>query len=152
MDSDIILIAAIPISFIVGIVLAAYIHHKDQKQRLAESLKQREQLNALGYKVLHNDNKCLFIQLPNGEAELEDDGNSMTVDELRDYIASLTGHVMFEYNGKPCGIDPWSLDEFAMWCGSDKITVDSPDKVLTTKLFDGKSLVDIWGDITDLDY
>lgn len=76
----------------------------------------------------------------------------MSLSELKDHLANLVGHVSFDYNGNSCGVDPLALDSFDMWCGSKEVTVNSVYEVLTTKFFDGKSLKDIWNDITELDY
>ena len=76
----------------------------------------------------------------------------MTIAKLKDYIAKLTSHVMFDYNGFSCGVDPLSRSKFVMWYGDNDFTAKSVDEVLTTKFFDGKSLIDIWDDITNLDY
>lgn len=76
----------------------------------------------------------------------------MTITEVNAYLANLTGHVTFDYNGYSCGIDPTTSNEFDLWCGSDETTVHSIDEVMTTKFFDGKSLKDIWDDIENLDF
>lgn len=76
----------------------------------------------------------------------------MTIAEVKDYLANLTGHVIFCYNGYDCGIDPLAKDEFSMWYGTDEMTVDSIDKVMDINFFDGKSLKDIWSDITELEF
>lgn len=76
----------------------------------------------------------------------------MTITEVKDYLANLTGHVTFCYNGYDCGIDPLATDEFSMWYDTDEITVNSIDKVMNINFFDGKSLKDIWGDITELEF
>ena len=39
-----------------------------------------------------------------------------------------------------------------MWYGTDEMTVDSIDKVMDINFFDGKSLKDIWSDITELEF
>ena len=54
----------------------------------------------------------------------------MTIAEVKDYLANLTSHVTFCYNGYDCGIDPLATDEFSMWYGNDELTVDSIDKVM----------------------
>lgn len=68
------------------------------------------------------------------------------------YYDNLTSHVTFCYNGYDCGIDPLAKDEFNMWYGTDEMTVDSIDKVMDINFFDGKSLKDIWSDITELEF
>lgn len=74
------------------------------------------------------------------------------VAELKDYLSNSTGRVMFDYNGFSCGIDPLALDSFDMWYGDKEITVKSADEVLTTEFFDGRSLKDIWDDITEISF
>lgn len=76
----------------------------------------------------------------------------MTILELKNHLTNLIGHVTFEYNGHSCGIDPLSINKFDIWYGDDEATVDSIEKVLGEKLFDGKSLKDIWDDVTNLDF
>lgn len=75
-----------------------------------------------------------------------------TFTEMENFIATLSGHVLFNYKGRACGIDPLSLNQFDMWYGDKSATLQTVDEVLTTKFFDGKSLKDIWDDITELDY
>lgn len=71
---------------------------------------------------------------------------------IREYLANLTSHVTFEYNGYSCGVDPLAIDSFDMWHGDENITVDSIEAVMTTKFFNGKALEDILDDLTDLEY
>ena len=76
----------------------------------------------------------------------------MSITELKNYIAKLTSHVMFDYKGFACGIDPLFRDKFVMWYGDNEMTAKSVDEVLNAKFFDGKSLTDIWNDVTELEY
>lgn len=76
----------------------------------------------------------------------------MTLKEVRDYLASLTSHITFEYNGYSCGIDPLSRNKFVMWSADKKLAVESIDAVMTTEFFSGSSLKDIWDDIVALEY
>lgn len=73
------------------------------------------------------------------------------IDEVKSYLTEVYSCVTFEYNGRCCGIDPFP-GSFVMWYGANDITVDSIEKVFDTILFDGKSLKEIWKNITDLDY
>lgn len=75
----------------------------------------------------------------------------MKIDEIRDRIAEIVTQITFTYNGKNCGVDPMSSTEFDMWYGDDLITAGSIEEVMSTKLFDDKSLVDIVDDIEDLE-
>lgn len=76
----------------------------------------------------------------------------MTEFDIKAYLGNLTSHVMFEYNGYSCGVDPLAHDNFDMWYGDESMTAHSIDEVMTTKFFDGKSLDDILDDITELEY
>ena len=44
----------------------------------------------------------------------------MNTEKLKKIILTIFSHVTFEYNGKSCGIDPFSLTEFDIWYG-DKV-------------------------------
>lgn len=72
--------------------------------------------------------------------------------EIKTYLANLTGHVTFEYNGYNCGVDPFSHKSYDIWYGNDSITVDSIDAVMNLKFFNGKSLTDIWDDVTEVNF
>ena len=76
----------------------------------------------------------------------------MTSLEIKEYLWKLVSHVTFEYDGYSCGIDPLSHDKFDMWCGDKRMTAHSIEEVMEMEFFDGKSLEDIWDDITDLEY
>lgn len=76
----------------------------------------------------------------------------MNINDIKSYITSLTSHVLFEYNGKKCGIDPLSKTEFDVWCGEKIQTVKSAEDVFSTPIFDGKTLKQIFGDIKNFDY
>ena len=75
----------------------------------------------------------------------------MKINELKDRIAEIVTQTTFTYNGKSCGVDPMSSTEFDMWYGDDFVTVGSIEEVMNTKLFDNKSLTDIFDDIDDLE-
>lgn len=59
------------------------------------------------------------------------------------------------YKGKPCGIDPAGEKDgsitYIMWCGDHDFEAKNWQEVFETKLFDGKPLKDILGDIQDYD-
>lgn len=76
----------------------------------------------------------------------------MTLSHFEEHISNLVGCVNFNYNGQTCGIDPNNFNEYDMWYGDKSTTVDSVDSVVNLKFFDGKSLNDIWDDISDIDY
>lgn len=76
----------------------------------------------------------------------------MTIGELEKYLSALISHVLFEYNGCSCGIDPFSQDKFDIWMGEKYMTARSVEEVLSVKFFDGKSVIEIWDDVTELEY
>lgn len=76
----------------------------------------------------------------------------MTILELKNHLSKLIGYVTFEYNGYSCGVDALGLNSFDMWYGDNEMTVESVEDVLDTKFFDGRSLTEIWNDVTELDY
>ncbi len=76
----------------------------------------------------------------------------MTITQAKKFLGNLTSHMTFDYDGHDCGVDPLSLNSFDIWCGNEEVNVSSVEEALNTKLFDGKSLIDIWDDITDLEY
>lgn len=67
----------------------------------------------------------------------------MTSLELKERISSLCTHVLFEYKGHSCGIDPFALDDFDMWCGENYMKANSIDEVMNTPFFEGRKLQDI---------
>lgn len=71
----------------------------------------------------------------------------MTVSELEIYLKNPTGHVAFEYKGCNCDIDIISHDKFDMWYGADNVMVDTIDKVLNLRFFNGLPLKKIWNDV-----
>ena len=63
--------------------------------------------------------------------------------ELKEFLEDMISHVTFEFNGKPCGIDPISRDNYEMWYGNDLKTAKSIDEVMSVKFFNGESINDI---------
>lgn len=76
----------------------------------------------------------------------------MTIVQAKKYLDNLTSHITFVYDGHDCGVDPLSINSFDIWCDDDEINVSSVNEVFNAKIFNGKSLIDIWDDITDLEY
>ena len=67
----------------------------------------------------------------------------MTAKDLRDRINSICTHVLFDYNGKECGVDAFDEKRFDMWCGDKLMEAQSIDEVMKTPFFEGKALEDI---------
>ena len=74
----------------------------------------------------------------------------MTTVEVKNYIESLNSHLTFKLDNKNCGIDPFSRDNFEMWCGEDMMIAKSIDEVMNTAFFNGKTLNEIV-DIVEFD-
>ena len=75
----------------------------------------------------------------------------MTLNELTEYIAGIVSGFYFDYNGKNCGIDPFSDTEIDMWYGEKIETFGNVHDVFHSPFFDGKSLTEIFPDI-DVDF
>ncbi len=75
----------------------------------------------------------------------------MTATELRKQVESLISHVLFAYNGKPCGIDPISHQQIDVWYGDAVFTAKSVDEAMNSPFFDGKSLSQICENMTNID-
>ena len=58
-------------------------------------------------------------------------------------INCLVSHVLFDYKGVPCGVDPFSHHCFDVWYGDKAETMTSIDDVMNKPFFDGKSLTEI---------
>lgn len=71
--------------------------------------------------------------------------------ELRERINSICTHILFDYNGKECGVDPFSEDNFDMWCGDETMNAKNIDEVMQTPFFDGKALQDITDKIENVE-
>ena len=56
---------------------------------------------------------------------------------------SMCSHVLFDYHGKECGVDPFNEKHFDMWCGKDYMEAHSIDEVMNSPFFEGKTLEDI---------
>lgn len=72
---------------------------------------------------------------------------SMTKAEIYEYLNSITSLLGFNYNGIPCSIDPFSENDFILYCGDAALQVDSLDRAMNEKFFEGKSLSDIADEI-----
>ena len=59
----------------------------------------------------------------------------MTAKEIKDRINSLCTHVLFEYKGKSCGVDPFDAKHFDMWYGDKSMEAHSIDEVMKVSFF-----------------
>ena len=75
----------------------------------------------------------------------------MTAKEMRDRVDSLATHILFDYNGRNCGVDPFSRNNIDMWYGQEFMNAKSIDEVMTTPFFDGNALQDIMDDIANIE-
>ena len=67
----------------------------------------------------------------------------MSATDLKNRIESLVSHILFEYEGLSCGIDPINAGCIDLWCGEDSVRCKSVEEAMTIPLFGGKSLSDI---------
>ena len=75
----------------------------------------------------------------------------MTSLELRKKISSLCTHMLFEYKGHSCGVDPLAPDDFDMWCDENYMKASSIDEVMSTPFFRGRKLQDIADEIENVE-
>jgi hypothetical protein len=71
-------------------------------------------------------------------------------DETITELDELVNHFLFEYNGKNCGIDPISKNEYHLWYGDHTEIVQSIDEVVHSQIWDGHTLCDIFRKITPI--
>lgn len=76
----------------------------------------------------------------------------MTLNQFKNYLKQLIGTVIFDYKGYSCGVDPINKTKYDIWCGEKITTVESVDSVLTSDIFDGKRLIDIFDECSEFDY
>lgn len=76
----------------------------------------------------------------------------MNFKEFIDRIESFISHVFFKYNGKNCVVDPFNAHNFILVYGDFEVECKSIDEVKNGKYFDGKSLAEIFDNITDIEY
>lgn len=74
-----------------------------------------------------------------------------TAEMIQNRVEEMCTHILFDYNGKACGIDPFSRSEIDIWYGDKGYTAKNITEVMTYPLFDGKPLVEIAEDIEDLE-
>lgn len=55
----------------------------------------------------------------------------MSATDLKNRIASLVSHILFEYEGLPCGIDPINAGCIDLWCGEDSVRCKSVEEAMT---------------------
>lgn len=73
---------------------------------------------------------------------------SKTASMIQECLEEMTSHILFDYNGKHCGVDPIRRErQYDMWYGEEVFSATSVDEVMSVKFFDGKSLNDISDEI-----
>lgn len=73
----------------------------------------------------------------------------MPLDEMYTYLKGIVSHVFFEYQGKDCGVDPFSQRKYDVWYGEKEETMTSVEEVFNKPFFDGKSLTEIFPEIAE---
>lgn len=76
----------------------------------------------------------------------------MTLQEMRDYIASLASMLYFKYLGKDGHIDPYTQNNILLWYDGKERTVTSVDAAMNTPFLDGKTIAEAFPNITDIEY
>ncbi len=78
--------------------------------------------------------------------------STMSVKKMNEIIQNSFSHVLFTYKGKDCGIDPFSMSDFDVWCGDDIVKAHSIEEISVVPIFEGKPLSEIITDITNIEY
>ena len=66
----------------------------------------------------------------------------MTCEQIQDDIINTQSYYTFDYNGRPCGIDPVD-GTFNLWYGDADYNFSSMEELFKANVFDGKSLKEI---------
>ena len=70
----------------------------------------------------------------------------MNLKDLKNIISSCLNDLVFEYNGKQCGVTSEVYDyipTFQAWCGDSIKEYSNVEDVLNDKFYDGKSLTEL---------
>lgn len=76
----------------------------------------------------------------------------MTMKQFIKHLENLLGSVTFDYHGNSCGVDPINKNHYDIWYGDILVTVESIAELLKSDIFDGKTIVDIFSEIENVDY
>lgn len=74
------------------------------------------------------------------------------INAIQKKLSDISGHVLFDYNGKACGFDPLSRSRIDMWYGDENYTVKDCDEALNKPIFDGKSFYEIADNVEMIEY
>lgn len=72
-------------------------------------------------------------------------------DLIKQRLSEMCTHILFEYNGKNCGIDPLARNEIDMWYDNSCYTAKSVDDAMNHPLFDGKSLNQVADEVKNIE-
>lgn len=75
----------------------------------------------------------------------------MTIAAIKNTIENCINDVLFSYNGQSCGVTSEVHDYkpiYTLWFGEKYVDLDTVEDVLNYKLFDGKSLNDIYKNLS----
>lgn len=67
--------------------------------------------------------------------------------DVKDRLGDVESHFLFTFQGKDCGVDPISINQYNMWYGNNHLTVSSVGEVFDAKFWDGKTLGEIFDSI-----
>ena len=80
----------------------------------------------------------------------------MTADSLQKELSKGWAMLVFQYHGKEGHVDPYGTQDgnfsYLLWYDGDEKLVHSMEDVMHTPIFDGHSLSEIAGDISEIDW
>lgn len=80
----------------------------------------------------------------------------MTADSLQKELSKGWAMLVFQYHGKEGHVDPYGTQDgnfaYLLWYEGEEKLVHSMEEVMNTPIFDGHSLSEIAGDISEIDW
>jgi hypothetical protein len=64
----------------------------------------------------------------------------MTIDDIKQTLGVNFSHIIFDYEGKHCGVDPLAVNRFTAWCGDEEAEFKSVEELIEFPFFCGESL------------
>lgn len=70
------------------------------------------------------------------------------IEDVKNRLADMESHFLFDYDGKRCGVDPISRNKYNLWFGEKHSYVTSAEAVFEVPFWGGKRLPEIYDTIT----
>lgn len=67
----------------------------------------------------------------------------MGIDDIKKTLGINFSHIVFDYAGEHCGVDPLAVNRFVAWCGDEEAEFKSVDELVEFPFLKGKKLKEI---------